>query len=123
MAVFGLGGIALAAATAKALKVLALLFLFGRRVPAFRLASLAPFVGQMTLASMAAAAALAAWQAWGPRLHAGGLLSVLFTLAGGALLGGGAFIAVAYLLSVHELRDLWQRGKTWCLARMPQGRA
>jgi putative peptidoglycan lipid II flippase len=36
MAAFGLGGIALAAALAKAVKVMALLILFGRRVPAFR---------------------------------------------------------------------------------------
>jgi putative peptidoglycan lipid II flippase len=122
MAVFGLGGIALAAATAKALKVLTLLFLFGRRVPAFRLASLVPFAGKMALASLATAAALAAWLRWGPHLDDGGLISLIVTLAASAALGGGAFFAVAYLLKVHELRDLWQRGRTWCLARMPQRR-
>jgi len=47
MPTLGLGGIALAAALAKAAKVLALLLLFGRQVPVFRLAALGPFAAQM----------------------------------------------------------------------------
>ena len=62
MAVFGLGGIALATTVAKTLKVLVLLFLFGRRLPAFRLASLAPFAGQVALASLATAIVLLAFR-------------------------------------------------------------
>ncbi len=120
MTSFGLGGIALAAATAKALKVLALLFLFGRRVPAFRITSLGSFSGKMLLASVATAAVLAAWLQWGPSLGDRGFISLIVALAAGAALGGGTFFAVAYLLKVHELRDLWQRGKAWCLARIPQ---
>jgi putative peptidoglycan lipid II flippase len=115
---FGLGGIALAAAAAKAVKVLALLFLFGRRIPAFRLASLGPFAGKMVLAAAVTALVLAAWLQWGPSLADGGLISLLVTLAAGAALGGSTFFAAAYLLRVQELHDLWQRGRAWCLARL-----
>jgi putative peptidoglycan lipid II flippase len=115
---FGLGGIALAAATAKAIKVLALLFLFGRRVPAFRLGSLVPFAGKMLVASLATAALLAAWLQWGPRLGDGGFISLIVALTAGAALGGGTFFAVSYLLKVYELRDLWHRGRAWTMARI-----
>jgi putative peptidoglycan lipid II flippase len=118
MTPFGLGGIALAAATAKALKVMALLFLFGRRVPAFRLGSLGPFAGKMLVATLATAGILAAWLQWGPRLGDGGMISLIVALATGAALGGGTFFAVSYLLKVHELRDLWQQGKAWTRDRV-----
>jgi len=113
MSLFGLGGIALAAALAKALKVLALLLLFGRRVPAFHLAMLGPFAGKMALASLATAAALAAMQTLGSGLEARGLLmlAVYLALAGG--LGGGVFFSVTYLLQVEELQTLWQRARAW----------
>ena len=107
--VLGLGGIALAAAIAKALKVLALLILFDRQVPAFRLARLAPFAGQMILASLAAAGALAALLALGAGLGAGGVAGLVVYLVAGGLLGGGAFYLSAYWLGVDEVRDLWRR--------------
>ena len=52
------GGIVLAAAVSKALKVLLLLVLFGRRVPAFHVRSFGTFAGQMTLAALATTAML-----------------------------------------------------------------
>jgi murein biosynthesis integral membrane protein MurJ len=123
MSVLGLGGIALAVAIAKALKVIALLILFGRRVPAFRLASLGPFAGQMVLASLAAAGALTALQLgqsqifqWLSQSLAEGreLISLLAYLASAGILGGGVFFVVAYLLRVDEIRYLWDRGWAWC---------
>ena len=123
MGVFGLGGIALAVAVAKTLKVLALLVLFGRRVPAFRLASLVPFAGQMVLASLATAAALLAIGLAQGRLSPSlaqhgvegqGLIGLLAYLAGAAALGGGTFFLAAYLVRVGEVRSLCQRGLSWC---------
>ena len=107
--VLGLGGIALAAAVAKGLKVLALLLLFDRQVPAFRLARLGPFAGQMILASLVASGVLGALLAAGAKLGAGGMGGLLVYLAAGGVLGGGAFYLTAYLLRVDEIRDLWQR--------------
>ena len=52
MPAIGLGGIALAAAIAKAAKVLALLLFFERKVTTFRLASLGPFALPMAVASL-----------------------------------------------------------------------
>ncbi|HFD39463.1 MAG TPA: murein biosynthesis integral membrane protein MurJ [Anaerolineae bacterium] len=109
MAVLGLGGIALAAAVAKGLKVLALLFLFGRRVPAFRPAALGPFLGQMLGAGLATAAVLLALQAVAARfdLDGWGALAAYLALAGA--LGGGVFAGAAFLLRVEEVRDLARR--------------
>jgi putative peptidoglycan lipid II flippase len=118
MAPFGLGGIALAAAIAKAVKVLALLFLFERRVPAFRFASLLPFAGQMALAVAATAAVLIALRPLGTALATGrGLVGLLLYLAAGGLLGGLTFLAAAHLLRVDELGELWQRLRLWWQAR------
>ena len=122
MAAFGLGGIALAAAIAKTVKVLALLLLFQRKVPTFRLSSLARFAAQMALASLAAAAALVGFQFLAPNPEAGDLLALGAYLAGAGSAGGGAFVAAAYLLRVHEIRDLWQRGRTWFRARLRDSR-
>jgi putative peptidoglycan lipid II flippase len=114
----GLGGIALAAALAKAAKVLALLLLFERRVPAFRLASLGRFAGQMALASLATVAALLAFHLLGGSLAARpGLVSLGAYLAGSGLAGGLAFVAAAYLLRVDELHALWQQGRRWWQSR------
>ncbi len=113
MAAFGLGGIALAAALAKMVKVLALLVLFQRKVPAFRLASLGRFTGQMALASLVAAAALMGLQSLGLGPEGGSLVALGAYLAGAAVVGGGAFVAAAYATKVDEIRDLWQRGRTW----------
>jgi murein biosynthesis integral membrane protein MurJ len=115
MTVFGLGGIALAAALAKACKVLALLVIFGRRVPAFRLAPFLSFAGQMTLASLAAVAVLLSIQvALGDHFSEGqGLVGQSLYLLGAGLLAGGAFVLAAYLLKVEEIRYLWQRAKVW----------
>jgi putative peptidoglycan lipid II flippase len=116
MAIYGLGGIALAAAVAKALKVLALLTLFGRRVPAFRLRGLGSFAGQMVVASLVATAALFALQLAQGRFLApsgAGLVALLAYLAVGGLLGGGTFCATAYLLKVDEVRSLWRRVRTF----------
>lgn len=119
MAAFGLGGIALAAALAKALKVLVLLALFGRRVPVFRLGPLVPFVGQMALAALAAAVALLAVLVTGRPLVAGqSLIALIAYLIGGAVLGSGAFFLTAYLLGVDEVCILWQGGLAWCQARV-----
>ncbi|MGD2205362.1 MAG: murein biosynthesis integral membrane protein MurJ [Anaerolineae bacterium] len=114
MAGLGLGGIALAAAVAKALKVLALLVLFERQVPTFRFASLAPFAGRMLLASLAMTAILLAFLALSGRLAVDqSFVASVAYLVGGGLLAGGAFVLVAYLLKVDEILDLWQRMRTW----------
>jgi putative peptidoglycan lipid II flippase len=114
MALFGLGGIAFAVALAKTCKVLALLVLFGRRVPEFRLSSLGPFALQMALASMVTAAALVAFSFLArPLDQTGGLLAQAIYLTGAGLVGGGAFLLTAYLLGVGELRTLWRRGLAW----------
>ena len=112
MSVFGLGGIALAAAIAKGLKVLALLLLFGRRVPTFRLAALGPFAGKMALASLATVVALGVMQTLTSRLEISGfvMLATHLTLAG--VMGGGVFFCVAYLLQVDELQSIWHRART-----------
>jgi putative peptidoglycan lipid II flippase len=112
MSVLGLGGIALAAAIAKATKVLALLFLFGRQVPAFRVGSLAPFAGKIGLASLAVAGCLAAIRQLGPDLPAEpGLVSLLAYLVGAGALAGGTFLLAGYLLGVDELRQLWRKAR------------
>ena len=93
MALFDLGGIALAAAIAKGLKVLALLILFGRQVPEFRAASLLPFAGKMLVASLATALVLLGCLAFGGSLGADpGLVTQMIYLAVAGLLGGGAFL-------------------------------
>jgi putative peptidoglycan lipid II flippase len=112
----GLGGIALAAALAKGVKVVSLLVLFQRRVPAFRLATLASFAARAVLAGLAAAAVLlglaALVEAWA---MSRGLMPLLAYLAAGAILGGGTFFVVAWLLGVAETRDLARRA--WALLR------
>lgn len=114
MTTFGLGGIALAVAVAKGLKVLALLFIFGRRVPEFRTASLLPFAGQMALASLATAVALWAFLLLGEGLADGqGLAALIVYLSAAGVLGGLAFFLVGYLLKVGEVRTLWHRGWAW----------
>jgi len=116
MPVCGLGGIALAAALAKSAKVLALLALFARRVPAFRLAPLKPFLLQMLAASLATGGALALFASlglgWGD-----GAVDLALYLATGALLGIAVFLGSAYLLRVSELRDLMARGQGWLRSR------
>jgi peptidoglycan biosynthesis protein MviN/MurJ (putative lipid II flippase) len=110
----GLGGIALAAACAKGAKVLALLILFGRAVPAFRVAELVPFGGKMALASLGAALILLLAGALGQELAKGGdMIALLIYLGGAGVLGGGAFVLVAYLLRVREVRLLGQRAQNW----------
>ncbi len=117
MAALGLGGIALAAAIAKGLKVFALLFLFERRVPAFRLKALRPFAGRMALACLATAAVLAALQAMVARSEIEGLgpLAAYLSLAG--LLGGVTFFGASFLLGVEEVRNLAKQGTDWIRAR------
>jgi putative peptidoglycan lipid II flippase len=106
MAAFGLGGIALAAALAKAAKVVALLFIFGRRVSAFRLAALGPFALRMGVASLAAAGVLVAVLVIGQNLDLDGFIALAAYLVVGGVLGGGAFFIAAYLASVEEVRQL-----------------
>ncbi len=114
MAALGLGGIALAAALAKGLKVLALLYLFGRRVTAFRLRALVPFSGRMALALLATAILLVAGSSLAaPLAEDGGFVALAGYLAGSALLGGLAFVGTAYLLGVEEFRALWRQGRAW----------
>jgi putative peptidoglycan lipid II flippase len=113
MGAFGLGGIALAAALARSLRVLALLFFFERKVPAFRLLSLVPFAGQVAMAGLATAGALV-----GLALLVGGLdierfVALLAYLMIAAIVGGGVFVAAAYLLNVEEIRDMWRRARAW----------
>ncbi|MGQ9599305.1 MAG: murein biosynthesis integral membrane protein MurJ [Anaerolineae bacterium] len=120
MAIYGLGGIALAATIAKTVKVLALLFLFHRRVPAFRLRPFAPFAGQMILASLAAAAVFLAaglaqerfWGGIGQELSSNPVVLAAYLAISGAL-GGGIFYAVAYWLRVDEIRSLQRRAVAW----------
>ena len=115
MATFGLGGIALAVAVAKGLKVLVLLFIFGRRVPEFRLAPFGPFTGQMVLASLATAATLWAFLRFGEDLAGSkGLVALIVYLATAGVLGGAAFFLTSYLFKVEEIRVLWRRGWAWC---------
>jgi putative peptidoglycan lipid II flippase len=119
MAALGLGGIALAVAVAKALKVLALLILFGQRVPAFRLGPLGPFVLQMALASLATAAALLGVLALGQNLaEARGPIALGAYLVAAAVVGGGTFVLAAYLLRVEEVRNLWQRSRAWLVGQV-----
>ena len=114
MPALGLGGIALAAACAKAVKVLALLVLFGRAVPTFRLAMLVPFGGKMALASAATAVILLLPGSLGQQLtHDRGMIALIVYLGGAGVLGGGAFVLVAYLLRVREVRTLGQQARTW----------
>jgi putative peptidoglycan lipid II flippase len=113
MPVFGLGGIALAAALSKALKVLALLAIFARRVPSFRLGALGPFAAQMTGASLAMLLLLGVLLVAGQNLTNGGFVQQLAYLAIAAAVGGTAFFATAYLLKVTELRTLWQQRGEW----------
>ncbi len=108
MAALGLGGIALATTIAKTLKVVALLILFGRRVPAFRLAALGPFAGQMAAAALVTSGALAAVVVGGRSLTTGTLATLAY-LAGGAVVAGVVFVAVAYLLKVEEVRTVVDR--------------
>jgi putative peptidoglycan lipid II flippase len=118
MVPFGLGGIALAAAIAKALKVLALLLLFERRLKAFRFASLGRFAGQMALASLATAAILLIFRLIGGTMADGqGLAGLVAYLAASGALGGITFVAVAYQLRVEELHTLWRRSRLWWQAR------
>ncbi len=102
----GLGGIALAAAISRGLRVLVLLAIFERRVPAFRLRSLGPFLGQMAAASAVALAALLALQYLTSSLQSGGIVRLISYLASGGVVGGSAFFATAYLLRVDEVRNL-----------------
>lgn len=112
MAMWGLGGIAAATAVAKTAKVVALLVLFGRRVPGFAVRRLGPFAGQIALAALAAAAVVAGVRLAGPRLGSGPLAEMA-TLAAAGLLGGGAFAVATYLLKVEEMRGLVERGRAW----------
>jgi putative peptidoglycan lipid II flippase len=102
----GLGGIALAAAIARGLRVLVLLAIFERRVPAFRLRPLRPFLGQMALASAVTLAALLALQFLGGSLQNGGMVRLIAYLVCGGVVGGGTFFIAAYLLRVDEVRNL-----------------
>jgi murein biosynthesis integral membrane protein MurJ len=111
--IFGLGGIALAAAIAKSVKVLALLVLFGRKVPTFRLSSLGPFAGQMALASLVAAGALMGIQALERSLKVASLAALVVYLTCAAVIGGSAFVLAAYLLRVDEVRSIWHRACAW----------
>jgi murein biosynthesis integral membrane protein MurJ len=113
MPAIGLGGIALAAAVAKAAKVLALLVLFGRKVPTFRLASLGPFALKMVGASLVAGSALLGLSSLVSYREVDGLVAMIAYLAGAGMVGGSAFMITAYLLRVEEIHDLWQRGRSW----------
>ncbi|MBN1136366.1 MAG: oligosaccharide flippase family protein, partial [Anaerolineae bacterium] len=114
----GLGGIALAAALAKAVKVLALLILFSRRVPAFRLVDLAPFSGKMLLAALATAAILGLWILMAESaLSGGGIIALAAYLSVGGLLGGGTFFLTAHLLRVQEPAIAWQRTWAWTITK------
>jgi putative peptidoglycan lipid II flippase len=113
MAALGLGGIALAAAIAKMLKVLALLAVFERKVPAFRVASLGRFAGKIALAALAVAGMLLGFSSLTLGMTAGGLAAQVAYLAGGGLLGGGAFAATTYLLRVDEIRGFWRQVRDW----------
>jgi murein biosynthesis integral membrane protein MurJ len=108
----GLGGIALAAAIARGLRVVALLVVFELRVPVFRLASLGPFLGKMALASVATLGALLALQSLGGSLRSGGMVSLVAYLVSGGVVGGSVFVIAAYLLGVDEVRSLWQQIKS-----------
>jgi len=109
----GLGGIALAAAIAKTVKVLALLLLFQRKVPTFRLALMAPFAGQMIAASLLMAGSLLGLLSLVPVQRADGLVALAAYLAGTGAVAGSVFLLAAYLLKVDEIRDLLQRGRIW----------
>jgi putative peptidoglycan lipid II flippase len=121
MPALGLGGIALAAACAKGAKVLALLILFGRAVPAFRLAGLLPFGGKMALASVVTAGILLVAGPLGRQLSSDwGTIALVVYLGGAGALGGGAFVLVAYLLQVREVRSLRQQALSWLQGRFSE---
>ena len=124
MPTFGLGGIALAAALAKGAKVLALLLLFAWRVPAFRPASLLPFLAKMAVASLATAGVLLLVAPLGRQLAYGrGIIALALYLAAAALSGGGAFFLAAYLCRVDEVRDVWRQGRRWLGGFVARGQA
>jgi len=77
-------------------------------VPAFRLAALGPFAGQMAVALLATGAALAAVVLVGRDLT-GGTLATLAYVAGGGAVAGGVFVGAAYLLGVEEIRGAANR--------------
>ncbi|MFC2029589.1 murein biosynthesis integral membrane protein MurJ [Chloroflexota bacterium] len=113
MAAFGLGGIALAAALARSARVLALLFLFGRKVPAFRLLSMAPFAGQMAVAGSATAGALVGLALLVGGLDIEGFVALLAYLMIAAVVASAVFVGATYLLNVEEIRDLRRRARAW----------
>ncbi|MEJ2208221.1 MAG: murein biosynthesis integral membrane protein MurJ [Anaerolineae bacterium] len=110
----GLGGIALAAALAKGAKVLALLWLFARRVPEFRPGALLPFLGRMALAGLAAGGVLLLvalpGRAWA---YERGFMALAAYLGVGAVAGGGIFFLVTHLLGVDETGQVWQQARQW----------
>ncbi|NLF13217.1 MAG: hypothetical protein GX597_15645 [Anaerolineaceae bacterium] len=117
----GLAGIALAAALAKGVKVLSLLLLFQRRVPAFRLQALAPFAVKMIVAGLAAAAVLLGFAALAQeQATAGGLLLLVAYLVAAAVLGGGTFFLIAWALGVGETRDIIRRAGALLPGRPPR---
>jgi hypothetical protein len=67
----------------------------------------------MALASLATACALGALLLIGHTLQDGGLVALVAYLAASAFLGGATFFISAYLLRVHEIRNLWHQGTTW----------
>jgi murein biosynthesis integral membrane protein MurJ len=113
MPFFGLGGIALAAALSKALKVLILVLLFGRRVPAFRIRTLGPFAAKMTGASLVMVLLLGLLVGTTQWLSNGGTIQQMIYLATTAMVGGIGFLITAYILKVDELRILWQERRKW----------
>jgi putative peptidoglycan lipid II flippase len=115
--VLGLGGIALAAAIGRTAKVLALLVIFARRVPAFRLGSLVRFTAQMAVAALAAATALIGLSLLMPEAQGREFVATVIALCAGALVGASVFYVAAYLLGVEEMRELPRRAREWIRAR------
>jgi putative peptidoglycan lipid II flippase len=95
-------GLALGTAIAALANALVLLFFLRSLLPQFRLAACASSVGRHTLAAIAMAAGIMAWQAWATERGLGDLLQLAVAAGGGFI----AYIGVALALGSSELRGL-----------------
>jgi putative peptidoglycan lipid II flippase len=103
---FGTWGIPLSTSLVNIAGTGALLVLFRRRMPAFKLGETVRTCGFVTIAS--AALALVAWGIWHglDAVLGQSLPAQIVSLGAGLLLGYGAFFAMCRLLGVHELDTL-----------------
>ena len=87
-------------------------------MPAFRLRALAPFAGRLALAGLVAVAVLLGLATLvQERAMAAGFVPLAAYLAAAAVLGGGGFYLVTWVLGVAEARALARRARALFRAR------